>query len=405
MSCRFIPTVERGSIDLANVHVGGFMARLAYDSEMKKVCDAWPTLQTTDAEGLASYMMKSFMFHPSTPDSKVSTIIKEVFFTCSETDQFPFISDQGIRHTKDICHFHTEFANFMHTGPVLQEDQHDLLTSMKLPDHLRVVMYTFSDIVKELESRWLSEADMAALLRWWSASWGKDTIPPALIQDLNLNRISDAFGWKEMPIAHWLEHLIDGTPDPAHDIMRVPIFAQCVLGVLSNLWHTLPDEDSHSKVQVILKDVTCIPTTISNIPYMKRPQDAYFPDSNIFRDLPVIRQDLLMDYHMEHVLQYLGVQKRCDMKTVIERATSDDKWNAMDLARYLMSSPQEHVTLVMGMKLFPCSDGERCHITEVFMSTEVNRTLRLPVVKCDSWDSNSQEGTSWTGLTFYVTKL
>lgn len=63
MSGRFIPTVERGSIDLANGHVSkwneellyvaGFLARVAYESEMTKVKDAWPTLEKPDAEKLA----------------------------------------------------------------------------------------------------------------------------------------------------------------------------------------------------------------------------------------------------------------------------------------------------------------------------------------------------------------
>lgn len=452
MSGRFIPTVERGSIDLANGHVskwneellyvGGFLARMAYDSEMSKVKDAWPTLQKTDAEQLALYAMKSFVFHPSTPDPKVSRLIKDAFYTCSTIDRFPFISDQGIRYTKDIRLYHHHFAHFM-TTPVFPVELRPILTSMTLPEPLRIGPYTFKDVVKELNSRWLSEAEMAACLRWWSTSFGSqgpldeqqrkwrnellkagrthsggkevrlssiskfidgrmlsvrrsddplpdDTIPPTLIQSLTSFTIPEAFGWQEMSIIHWLRHLRNSPPDPAHDITRAPTFAQHVLSVLSTLWQTL-DDNSRSEVQEILEDLTCIPTTISNVPHMMRPQAAYFPEADVFRDLPVVRQDLLMDFRTEQVLQYLGVQKRCDIETFISKAMSGDRWNAMDLARYLFTSAQEHVTRVMDMRIFPCDSGERRHISELFASTEINRALKLPVINCDYWDSNTQE--------------
>jgi hypothetical protein len=71
------------------------------------------------------------------------------------------------------------------------------------------------------------------------------------------------------------------------------------------------------------------------------------------------------------------------------------RWNAMDLARYLITSAhQEHVTRVMDMRIFPCDSGERRHIRELFASTDINRALKLPVINCEYWDSNTQEGVS-----------
>ncbi|KAG1751471.1 uncharacterized protein EDB91DRAFT_1105719 [Suillus paluster] len=227
---------------------------MAYDSEMNKVSDTWSRMRKTDVEELALYTMKSFVFHPTTPDLKVSHIIKDALFACSETDKFLFISDLGIRPTKAICHFHEDFAPFM-TTPVLPMDLRPLLTSTILPNHLKVGFYTLKDVVKELNSRWLTEAEMAAWMRWWTASFGiqgimkeqhkqwqnellkvgkthsggkevrlssitkfidgqmlrvrrpddplpEDTIPPALIQGLSPHAIPDTFGWQEMSIAH-----------------------------------------------------------------------------------------------------------------------------------------------------------------------------------------------------------
>jgi hypothetical protein len=62
-----------------------------------------------------------------------------------------------------------------------------------------------------------------------------------------------------------------------------------------------------------------------------------------------------------------------------------DRWDAIDLARYLMSSP-EHTHHVMQRELFPCSDGKRHLIKEVFASTEINQQLGLPVINCANWD-------------------
>ncbi|KAG1733130.1 hypothetical protein EDB19DRAFT_1831067 [Suillus lakei] len=59
----------------------------------------------------------------------------------------------------------------------------------------------------------------------------------------------------------------------------------------------------------------------------------------------------------------------------------------MDLAKYLMISAHEHVTHAIDMKFFPCDDGKRCHIKELFASTEINRQLG----NCDCWDLNIPE--------------
>jgi hypothetical protein len=357
------------------LYVGGFLARVAYDSEMNKVHNAWLTLGKTVATELALYTMKIFTFQPSTSDSKVSTIIKNAFFDCSKTKDFLFLSDKGVRHTKDIRQYHADFAPFMQNTPVLPVALKSEITSMigSLPERLRVRPYAFKDVVKELESRFLTEAEMAACLRWWTNTFGnqgqlneehkkcrnellkagkalsggneirlsaiqtfidgrllnvrnpddplpEDTIPPALIQGLNNpTRIQEALGWSEMPITHWLQHLKGAKLDKAHDMTQTPNFAFHTLTVLSNLWYGLHDS-SHSEIKEILEDVACIPTTTSsNVIYMRTPKEAYFPEADVFRDLPVVRQELLVDPRMVNMLEFLGVQKRCDIQTFISK--------------------------------------------------------------------------------------
>lgn len=356
------------------LYVGGFLARVAYDSEMNKVHNVWSTLGNTVARELALYTMKTFTFQPSTPDSKVSIIIRNAFFD-SKPKYFLFLSDKGVRHTKDIRQYHADFASFMRNTPVLPDALKSEIKSMivSLPERLRVKPYTFKDVVKELESRCLPEAEMAACLRWWTNTFGnqgplneehkkfrnellnagkalsggneirlsdiqtfidgrllnvrnpddplpKDTIPPALIQGLNNpTRIQEALGWSEMPITHWLRHLTSAKLDQAHDMTQTFNFASHILTVLSALWYGLRD-DSHYEIKEILEGVACIPTTTSSTGiFMRTPKEAYLPEADVFRDLPVVRQELLVDPRMVNMLEFLGVQKRCDIQTFISK--------------------------------------------------------------------------------------
>jgi hypothetical protein len=75
-----------------------------------------------------------------------------------------------------------------------------------------------------------------------------------------------------------------------------------------------------------------------------------------------------------------------------------DRWSALDLARYLLTSP-EHADHVMELEIFPCNDGKRRHVKDAFASTDINRQLGLPVVNCDYWDSG-YEGISLSSLAF-----
>ncbi|KAG2052673.1 hypothetical protein BDR06DRAFT_1009302 [Suillus hirtellus] len=118
---RFIPTVERGSIDLTLgahffarkelLYLGGFLARLVYEQEIRKVRDAWPTVNdvavpTADARAAASgdkvsYAMRYFTFQPSTLDAKVLKILQDAFYDCfdySSNVHFPILTNSGICH-------------------------------------------------------------------------------------------------------------------------------------------------------------------------------------------------------------------------------------------------------------------------------------------------------------------
>jgi hypothetical protein len=165
------------------LYVGGFLARLVYEQEIRKVWDAWPAVDgvvvpTADARALVSkdkamYAMRYFTFRPSTPDVRVSEILQDAFFDCfdySSNVHFPILTNSGIRSTKDVRRkIFAEFSSFIKMVPTQLPtspgDPGNLVDS--LPEKYSVRTYTFSDVVKELQGRILQEEEMVGCLRWW----------------------------------------------------------------------------------------------------------------------------------------------------------------------------------------------------------------------------------------------
>ncbi|KAH7911608.1 hypothetical protein BJ138DRAFT_1150150 [Hygrophoropsis aurantiaca] len=191
MASRFIPTVERGAIDLSNgevakwneelLYVGGFLARLVYETELNAVCSAWKTdrniSQPTGPENPhflnGMYIMNCFTFRPSTPDAKVSSFLKSSFFTCSTGNRFPIVSNAGVHLTKDVRLPFADFARFMKDTPLLPPDLFiegkplpKISMQRDLPKSLRVQPLVFGDVLKQLESKVFQAEEMAACITW-----------------------------------------------------------------------------------------------------------------------------------------------------------------------------------------------------------------------------------------------
>jgi len=49
---------------------------------------------------------------------------------------------------------------------------------------------------------------------------------------------------------------------------------------------------------------------------------------------------------------------------------------------------REDAKHVMKLEIFPCSNGKRCYIRDLFVPTNVHRELALPVLECDTLDPN-----------------
>ncbi|KAI0371771.1 hypothetical protein BV20DRAFT_1016624 [Pilatotrama ljubarskyi] len=201
MSARFIPTVERESIDLVDrnvavwnkelLYVGGFLARSAYEIEMEHIQQLWKEAASASAPGVgidpelqaslrarAIHALKFFTFHPSTPSSVVSTALEEVFFSCITTAPFslitghkgfPMISTAGVRDAAEVRYPDPSFSGFVKELPVVPADV--LKEAKAMVDTLRtrgmIKEITFVDVLQELRNRPLSVEETIACFRWW----------------------------------------------------------------------------------------------------------------------------------------------------------------------------------------------------------------------------------------------
>ncbi|KAF9235383.1 hypothetical protein BU15DRAFT_78058 [Melanogaster broomeanus] len=187
LSSRFIPTVERGSIDIANgqvakwneelLYIGGFLTRLIYEQTMKDIRERWPKTASSPPKDLrqeALYIMNCFTFRHSTPSSKVGELLQNAFFTCSTSRSFPILSNLGIRDSKDVRHPHPDFQPFMKERAILDDAlcQTKWTLIEQLPENYAVGVYTFRDVKEELESRIFDEKEMIACIGWWTKSFG-----------------------------------------------------------------------------------------------------------------------------------------------------------------------------------------------------------------------------------------
>ncbi|KAI0342553.1 hypothetical protein BDW22DRAFT_1484759 [Trametopsis cervina] len=207
MSARFIPTVERESVDLVDrnvrvwneelLGVGGYLARTAYEQEMENITTLWQAadgFQSQPAVGSitendsrpqlrqrALHALKFYTFHTSTPSPRVATLLEEAFFTCiaqptfsilrtGQPDHpFPIISTVGIRSAADVRMPNTVFAEFLKELPVLPEDvlsgAATMVEVLRTRGMIKDVM--FGDVLSELKRRPLTEHEMTACFKWW----------------------------------------------------------------------------------------------------------------------------------------------------------------------------------------------------------------------------------------------
>ncbi|KIK80619.1 hypothetical protein PAXRUDRAFT_15687 [Paxillus rubicundulus Ve08.2h10] len=468
LSGRFVPTVERGSIDLVNCQVaewnaellfiGGLLMRVIYETAMKDIRSRWEkssSLQNASLRDEALYTMKCFTFVQSTPDSKVGELLQDAFFKCSASQSFPILSNLGIRDSKDVREPHADFQPFIKEGPILDDALWPVKSTIieQLPKEYRVTAYRFRDVHDELKRRALTEQEMVAFIRWWlnmydmsanqrtelDAIWRKEllsearfysssqaslqviklsaiekfvdptleyfflqddhllppnTIPLSFTRVMGANRVVAGLGWERLTIVDWITYLISPGVDPSQDILKVPAVLENVFAKLGNAWSSELINDADSQMIIArMRSVACIPT---NKGYCS-PPDAYFPEADLFNELPVLQWHVPPQNRAhEVVLEALGVKRYLEWHEVENRLVSGTECSIIRLVDYI-----EAVRPYMGnefkkvekLRIFASDEGTRHCIRDLHCQHPINRTLGLPVL---GWDGELALGLSGT---------
>ncbi|KAI8973522.1 hypothetical protein BDF20DRAFT_837459 [Mycotypha africana] len=230
MAARFIPTVERESIDFADRYIslwnkellvmGGLLARLVYNDEMEQIRRLYGELvghpTEVDKSGKeqdnqdnaklllekkAGHALRSFTFQPSTPSGIVSQVQEEHFFKCCKVP-LDIMTSHGVRSitvartvpdiTTVVGHDVTELLNsFIKTIPTvtwatyqLCKDSIDILKNNKK----LLLPLGVQDVLKELDQRSLKPAEMVACMKWWIECFkGNQAIPADTVQIIRQN--------------------------------------------------------------------------------------------------------------------------------------------------------------------------------------------------------------------------
>jgi hypothetical protein len=239
-----------------------------------------------------------------------------------------------------------------------------------LPELYMVRSYSFRDVVNELKGRIFEDDEIVGLLRWWvdvyeeleeskraavqpelteaarlnignpkrevalsniskfveSSIWlpwilsddalPPDTIPFSFTRTLDLRKISSALYWTQMTVVDWLNHLISPQIDAKHNIRENATYSNRVLGILGNIWSSLPS-DMRSEAQELMQNVPWISTNKG----LRRASEAYFKEADVFHDLPVVTASLF-DPQVVCVLRKFGVKELVDFDDLFAKSVN-----------------------------------------------------------------------------------
>ncbi|CAG8841080.1 2793_t:CDS:2, partial [Racocetra persica] len=102
------------------------------------------------------------------------------------------------------------------------------------------------------------------------------------------------------------------------------------LGIIARSFQKCSSNDQNMIKQFLIEK-KCIPTKHG----LKIPDDAYFPNVDLFPDLPIINfQNVKV---VEKLLQKLGVRKHVELQLIFDRLVSQGNWDHMQLVKYLSS--------------------------------------------------------------------
>ncbi|KAF5351976.1 hypothetical protein D9756_007388 [Leucocoprinus leucothites] len=411
----------------------------------------------------AIHVLKFFTYHHSTPSAEVSALLENAFFKCNLTNTFPLISTLGIRPASQIRLPDPSFA-FLKQLPLVPAEFASEPMVLSLQSKGMIKSISFDDVLKELKSRPLPEEDMVACMRWWISLYDpKDAVrltsvrtqlldaavlmvstsngdriiplhsiqtilnqrslnglpsegplpshllPASITKNFSSDDLKRAFSWADLTIYDWLSHICDPSvvrENPAYDIETSPQWSEKVLSFVARNWGHNLSTTLKQQIISLLKAKACIPTSDG----MKLPSESYFPNVDIFHDLPIVKlpSGSPVKGHTEKLLQELDVRSHVELQMIFNRMIKTNEWTINDLTRYLVSVKanlkEEEIRRLKLTAAFPKekqaaehdsqSKPRRLRADQLYEPLPVLRQLGLPLIDWGThtkWRSNSEE--------------
>ena len=222
LAARFIPTVERESIDFIDRYcaqwnnellaLGGYVTRAVYEAELADIGRLWaeqvgPSRPKDDdklAQGLldrALHLLRFFTFRASTPSARVHTALETSFFASARQNTLTLASTRGVKHSALIRFPNAVLADFVKDLPVIPPSHVEQASEFVVQVRSRGLVgeITMEDVFSELAGRALSVAEAVACLKWWISVANHPNYDPSLRRRLLDNTLLDLPGKEGEP--------------------------------------------------------------------------------------------------------------------------------------------------------------------------------------------------------------
>ncbi|UZJ56469.1 hypothetical protein CBS101457_005789 [Exobasidium rhododendri] len=222
LAARFIPTVERESIDFIDRYcaqwnnellaLGGYVTRAVYEAELAEVGKIWnekvgPSRPKEDdkiAQGLldrALHLLRFFTFRSSTPSPRVHVALETSFFASARQNTLTLASTRGVKHSALVRFPNAILSEFVKDLAVVPsshvEQASEFMALVK--SHGLVGEITMEDVFSELSGRALSILEAVACLKWWISVSNHPNYEPSLRRRLLDNALLDLPGKEGSP--------------------------------------------------------------------------------------------------------------------------------------------------------------------------------------------------------------
>ncbi|EST08526.1 Protein of unknown function DUF3684 [Kalmanozyma brasiliensis GHG001] len=191
IAARFIPTVERESLDFVDKYcaqwnsellsMGGYVARAVYENELTDIGRLWTNTFSdkrpakpddplaTALKDRALHLMRFFTFRASSPSSRVSSLFLTSFFGAARQNTISLMSTRGVKHSAAVRIPNALLSDFIKDLAVIPPDHVDEAADFVREVRSRNLVQdiTMDDVFSELSSRALTPLEMVACLKWW----------------------------------------------------------------------------------------------------------------------------------------------------------------------------------------------------------------------------------------------